>query len=159
MKISKTISIEMSIWTNFFNLVEQNGRDHNAVISKLMNDYVKDNIAAEHQIIICEKCGAKYSDAIPKCPNCEASEIEQKTKERLAIESKDRELTKHEQRIIELEIELESYRNTLDRLNDPQGHTLNEITLNEQKERIEKETARLEGELELEKATEGVPHE
>lgn len=136
MKISRSLSIELNIWSDFTTLTQEKGLDHNAVIGKLMRGWVKDQKLMDVKIVECPVCGSKYSENLGTCPDCEVNKIETQKKEAVDKESKDRELTKREQKVIELETEIKSYENALKRIDDPEGANLSEDERLENRARI-----------------------
>lgn len=124
MKIAKTLTFEANTFMRFTEAIGK--RPFGETIESLMREYVRDKQIENIKLVTCDKCGAKYSEKLPKCPSCEVSEVEEAKQKRLEEESKDRELTEKEQKILNLETEIESYENTLERLNDPEGTSLPE---------------------------------
>lgn len=148
MKISRSISIEIGIWNTFMEEVEKKGLNHNSVIAKLVHGWSKEQQEPEYKILICDKCGSKYSEKLAQCPSCEATELEEAIQHRQEEESKDRELTEREQKVIALDTEIKTYENTLERLNDPEGHNLGPEELEENKGRVNAKLIELKAALE-----------
>ena len=43
------------------------------LIAHVLRNYIKEVKIAETEMLLCEKCGTKYSEKLKVCPNCEAN--------------------------------------------------------------------------------------
>lgn len=70
MKTSKTFSIEIGLVNNFNKTCAENTLNCNAVISKLIKEFIGEMNLDNIKMKTCGVCEAIYSGNLPECPEC-----------------------------------------------------------------------------------------